>query len=84
MYRVDGRLVSGDFAFESLVFLLEVLDGDQVAPEVLTGNEKPLLANPGLFVVDVAEELVQRQGLSQLHSTLLHVLPDSVYEIDHR
>ena len=59
---LDSRLVAAKLSFQALMLLPQVLDTSQVSAVVIGGDEKFLLLDPGLFIRDISEELVQSQG----------------------
>ena len=63
---LDPRLVSMDLGVEGLVLLDQVLHPDQVATPVGGRRQGLLLPDPGLLVIDIAQELVQGVGGLQL------------------
>ena len=80
----DSWFVAGEFGVNTTMLATKILDSRQISSIVVGRDEEFLLLDPGLLVVDVAEELVHIQSLVQLVSAVLGHLLHAVVSVGDR
>ena len=56
-----------DLGHRGLVLLDQVLDSDEVAASIVGVNDRLLLSDPSLLVLNISEELLHSQRVHQPH-----------------
>ena len=66
-HGIDPQLLVVDLSHGSLVLLDQVLDSDEVTASVVGIDDRFLLSDPGLLILNISEELLNSQRIHQPH-----------------